>query len=1107
MVALRIPLAVSKRSGQFFAAAICCLLLPGTGWAHGQAAAAKDSPASVPSELFEPGIVIERFYSDSSGAKQAGLQEGDVLLAWSRGEAGGTLETPFDLSLALTEQQPRGSITYAGLRGSQSRQWTVNKFYWGARTRPNFAAAALLAYREATKMAEAGDYHAAVQRWRAGVTDAQRLRFPWVDPWFLRDIAALLVKTQHWKEADNVYEQAVSQSAPSPSAARAQLLLEWGYQLYQRSELERAEECLKQALQDIPDPDTSNLAADVFQYLSIVTLGRGNLSESQMYSVRNAEIRQKLEPGSMPAAVADANLANTFEERGDFAEAEKHYRRTLATFEQRAPHSVGKAYLLNNLGEVAQKRGDLEKAERYARAAETLIGEIDPNTSGQALILNELASILTDQGKLREAEECLRRSMAVLEKVAPGGQEVASVRQSLGDLACRKGNFQGAEPDYLEALAIREKLAPQGLDTAETLHSLGSVALRRGELARAKSYNEKALAIQEPLAPKSSRQAATLAALAEISRREGHLDEAASYYERALSSLEGQVGQLGGSNEVQAAFRAKHGDYYRGYIDLLISQNKTEQALDVLERSRARMLLENLAGAGIDIRKGVDHELIEKERSLLADLKAKSELRLHSLSEGHSMAETKRVEREMNSLSNDLQDLEAQIRSSSPAYAALIRPQPLRGREIQRQLLDSDTVLLEYSLGEERSHVFLVSSDSLQVFEFPKREVAEKAARRVYQLLTERTRRDRRETYRQRAARIAQAEAEYPTAALRLSQMVLGPVAAKLENKRLLIVSDGALQYLPFAALPLPRSRQSPAPLITKHEVVNLPSASVLAVLRRERQERKSASKAVAVFADPVFDPRDARVKNAVANMPAKNSENARRADEKQELMSEAAPSFSLENVTRSAADVGWMPGGRGDVYLPRLPFTRREAKEIVAVTPSGQSFAALDFNASRASAMNRELRNYRVVHFATHALIDNRHPELSGLVLSLVDRQGKPHDGFLDLQDIYNLDLNADLVVLSACETALGKEMGSEGLIGITRGFMYAGTPSVMASLWAVDDFATATLMKSFYKSIEENGRRPAAALRHAQLQLWKQKRWSAPFYWGGFILQGDRK
>jgi len=337
------------------------------------------------------------------------------------------------------------------------------------------------------------------------------------------------------------------------------------------------------------------------------------------------------------------------------------------------------------------------------------------------------------------------------------------------------------------------------------------------------------------------------------------------------------------------------------------------------------------------------------------------------------------------------------------------------------------------------------------------------------------------------------AETQYPEAAAKLSRMVLGPIASLLQGKRLLIVSDGILQYIPFAALPSPGTDSAFVPLVSDHEIVNLPSASVLQLLVRESAGRAKPSKAVAVLADPVFSAEDPRVRRSPKAF--ETTRTMYRGEWVNPLP------FSEGVLLRSAKEVGVVDGG---LRFPRLLFTRHEAESVLKESPAGQSMKAVDFKASRATAMNPELARYRIVHFATHGLLNSEHPELSGLVLSLVDEHGKQQDGFLQLTDIYNLNLPVDMVVLSACETGLGQEVKGEGLVGITRGFMYAGASRVLASLWKVDDAATAELMRNFYKGIFKDNLPPAAALQRAQVEMQKQERWSSPYYWSGFVLQG---
>jgi CHAT domain-containing protein len=437
--------------------------------------------------------------------------------------------------------------------------------------------------------------------------------------------------------------------------------------------------------------------------------------------------------------------------------------------------------------------------------------------------------------------------------------------------------------------------------------------------------------------------------------------------------------------------------------------------------------------------------------------------------------------------------LQAKIRSESPRYAALTQPQPLSLKEIQQLVVDDETLLLEYKLGAERSYLWAVTPDAFRSFDLPARAEVEKAARRVNELLFSlRSQSIEGETARQSSARLARAKADYPVATAQLSQMLLGPAADLLGKKRLLIVGDGALQYVPFAALPVVRDLKSqmPRPLIMDHEIINLPSASVLAVLRQEQKGRTQADASVAVMADPVFSADDVRLSKRGASSPANG-------DQKHKDQKETAAA-RYGSLQRSARDAGI------DSFY-RLRFSRDEAMAITSLLPADRALSALDFKASRQTAISPDLSRYQIVHFATHGLLNTEHPELSGLVLSLVDERGQPQDGFLRLHEVYSLKLGADLVVLSGCETALGKEMRGEGLIGLTRGFMYAGAPRVVASLWRVDDRATAELMKRFYEGMMKRGLRPAAAMRAAQVSMMKEARWRAPQDWAAFTIQGE--
>ncbi len=468
---------------------------------------------------------------------------------------------------------------------------------------------------------------------------------------------------------------------------------------------------------------------------------------------------------------------------------------------------------------------------------------------------------------------------------------------------------------------------------------------------------------------------------------------------------------------------------------------------------------------------------------------------------------------QINQLETELERAQVAIRSAFPKYAALTQPTPLTLNEIQR-LLDSDTVLLEYSLGAERSYVWAITKDSLTSHELPKEQIIEKTARQVYELLITRSTIKRRETTAQQRQRFVQADAQLPAAAQALSQLVLAPVAAQLGNKRIVVVADGALQYVPFAMLPEPEFRVSsfeirepnkrsqtskletrnPQPLIVNHEIISLPSASALAIQRSELAGRPAAPKLLAVIADPVFERTDARLTNVATVSNDNVTTQTRSFEDERSIVHLAEKTDDANAATRK-------------LVIPRLPFTQQEARQLLALAPKAATFSALGLEANRAAVLSPALSQYRYVHFATHGVLDSERPGLSSLLLSMVDEQGQPQDGFLRANDIYNLRLPAELVVLSACQTGLGKEIKGEGLVGLTRGFMYAGAARVVVSLWNVNDQATAELMTKFYQRMLKQGERPAAALRAAQVEMWRQKQWHAPFYWAAFTLQGEWK
>jgi CHAT domain-containing protein len=331
------------------------------------------------------------------------------------------------------------------------------------------------------------------------------------------------------------------------------------------------------------------------------------------------------------------------------------------------------------------------------------------------------------------------------------------------------------------------------------------------------------------------------------------------------------------------------------------------------------------------------------------------------------------------------------------------------------------------------------------------------------------------------------------TARDKLSWTVLAPIKGIAGTKRLVIIPDGALEYIPFAALVDPDSKQ---PLVVSHELAILPSLSVLWEIRDEFSNRPSAPKTLAVLADPVVEEHDPRlIQERTATVPRSRLPAV-----------SVNRGLSVWDGVRNPFDTS--TGVDEAVNFVRLPFAAEEAEMLMKLVPESERLVATGFDANRQMASSEALSDFRMIHFATHGLLDFKHPRLSCLVLSRFDQKGVPQDGYFRLQDVYSMKLSADLVVLSACQTALGKQIRGEGLVGLTRGFFYAGAARVAASLWNVDDNASAKLMERFYrKMLGPEKMPPAAALRAAQIEMMREKRWEDPYYWAAFVLQGEWK
>ena len=726
----------------------------------------------------------------------------------------------------------------------------------------------------------------------------------------------------------------------------------------------------------------------------------------------------------------------------------------------------GESVALNSIGQVYEDLGDLQTAlDHYKLALE--LNRTNGNRDSEAVIEYYVGRVYRLMGENQQALSYYNQSLRLCSRL--GKKRVAAyVFNDIGIIYDFLGQREFALDQYNEVLSFYRE-AGDRRGQANTLKTIGDLHYSRGESERAVACYAEALSYSRAAWDRSG-EAEALYSIARTERDTGKLDPALNNITDSIKIIEAMRSQVV-SHQLRASYFASIHKHYEFLIALLVQLHQLRPtdgyaaaALQASENARARSLVETLleakAGVGLD----VDPVMLEREHSLQQELNAKALYLMRLRNNVQTEAGAEQVEKEVRQLTNEYEEVQALIRSQSPRYASLMQPRPPSLQEIQAELRGDDTILLEYAMGEEKSYVWAVTSDSFSGYELPARAQIEELIREVHRLLTARpsdtdTKWDER--YWQKAAE--------------LSRVLFGQLSQQLGSKRLLIVADGALQYLPLEALPSPATAEEPEnePLATKHEVVYLPSAATLITLRREATRPVLVSKSVFVLADPVFDKGDPRVKTVGA-------------------------------VKGAATSPAALTGIRANNF-PRLPSTRREAEAIVSLLPEDARAIATDFAANRALALSAELGRYRIVHIATHSVVNSSHPELSGIVLSMVNEQGQEENGFLQLHDIYGLKLDAELVVLSACNTGLGKDVRGEGLVGLTRGFMYAGASGVVASLWKVDDAATAELMTHFYKAMFEDDLPPAAALRSAKEAMRRQKHWRSPYYWSAFVLQGE--
>lgn len=781
------------------------------------------------------------------------------------------------------------------------------------------------------------------------------------------------------------------------------------------------------------------------------------------------------------------DMALVYSSLGDYKLSLATSKQALDIFEQLRDRNT-EAITLIDMCNVSRKAEDYQQAVKYCNSA--------LNLSHEQKYFGWEQNALVGLVKVYELSKDYPKALDNAKKV-----EVLASQQNdnfhkgvalffLSRVYLASGEYQKALESSKEGLSAWQNMKFR-LGEANSLDYLGKIynALKQPQQA-IDTYNQ-VLALRQQLADKVG-EADTRYNLAVTERDRGNLQDALTQIKATIAIVE-SIRTKVTSEDLRTSYFATVQDYYKFYIDLLMQLHEKDPskgydalALHISERSRARSLIELLTEAHADIRKGVDPKLLVEEKRLRWKLDAQAKLlqELPNNKEAQAAAQ-----KEIDNLLSQQKELQTKIRTSSPKYAALKYPEPLKLAQIQQQL-DKDTLLLQYSLGKEHSYLWAVTLNSINSYELPGREAIETSAGKFKELLRK-CQKAGIDCQKLPTEQKAKDFEETTQAATELSQLIFAPVSGELGKKRLVIVADGVLEEIPFTALSEPNQisqlEKSPQtgksnyqPLLVNHEIVNLPSVTAIATHRQDLNKRQPAPKTLAVIADPVFAVDDERFTGKPSSLgPELNLEQS-----------------SLQQSARSL----------NRAVLGRLPGTRTEAEQILKLVPASESFYAFDFDANYNLATSPKLKQYRFILFATHGFADPINPESSGIVLSQINKQGKLNNPRnLQLGDIFNLDLGADLVVLSACETGLGKDVQGEGLVGLTRGLMYAGAKSAVVSLWQVNDTATSELMPQFYTAMLQQKASPITALREAQLKLWQQENWRNPYYWAAFTLQGE--
>jgi CHAT domain-containing protein/Flp pilus assembly protein TadD len=820
-------------------------------------------------------------------------------------------------------------------------------------------------------------------------------------------------------------------------------------------------------------PESLN-AAGTLKNLGTIASTRGDLLAARDLYGRALEVEKRLAPHSLRVARSLMNLGTVAFECGDLKESHGYLIRALAMCESLAPNSLDTARILNNLGSVALIRGDSAAARDYYDRAQDIQERLAPDSLDNAASLMGLGNVARVRGELAAAREYHRRALEIEERLAPHSPAVATILNNLGIVASESGELSTAKDYFLRALQTSERLAPNSLEFARALCNLGCLSFLRNDSATAQDYLSRAAAIWERLAPDSLDAADNLHFLGHVALEDRRLSDALDLFTRAVTTVESHRRQIA-SPDARSLLTARHTSVYADLVRTHLALDDALAAFATVERARARSLVEMLAERAVDFSANAPKELLDRQRGL-QDQRDRTYRQLSPLDPKND-ARIDELHAEISSLSVKQRQLTAEIRAASPLYASLEYPQAL-DLAGARAALDQGTLLLAYFIDDEETYLFAVTNERASGERQPTDDGLALFRVKISAKELKKSVADFRQAIREHRDVIAAGQELY--------DLLVRPAQALIEAAdRVLICPDGVLHTLPFQALVADRDAGQARYFADLRPLHTILSATVYAEIRKQPRgdERGVPRPTMLAFGDPDFG--DRRLELAtnrglelVSRPPATgNTKNAGASAAKTDLAPTASSVVSLGALVGARAEVAAIKQMFGDDARFRLG---TDATELAAKTESGSA---------------------RILHFACHGLIDDRDPLASGLALM----PSGDEDGILRAWEIFErVRVNADLVVLSACQTGLGETTKHEGVIGLTRALQYAGARSIVVSLWSVSDESTVKLMKTFYAELRA-GTPKDLALQRAQAAVRANPKWQHPFYWAPFMLVGD--